>query len=125
MKQLLGITSDERAHTLTLSFPSRVISTNTDTLRGELDAFWPTPLAQLNTKWEKLELDFKLTSFVDSIGLNLIFDIVKLAEDRKAPVTAILRSRAVRLTFYTVRLDKKMDIKLIESPEPEGKEEVE
>jgi anti-anti-sigma regulatory factor len=112
----LDILLGDREKRLTISFPRRVVSTNAEELREQLSGFWKSVDNQIGS-WENLELDFRKTEFVDSIGLNLIFELVRLAGEKKAPIAAWLRSRAVRLIFYTVRLDKKMDIRLLENAE--------
>jgi len=116
-EKILEIVSDEKDARLKLTFPSSVVSTNIDAIREQLAAYSESVDAKIN-KWKRLELDFMATDFVDSIGLNLIFELVKIAEEKKAEIVALLKSRAVRLIFYTVRLDKKMDIRLIEAGSP-------
>lgn len=110
--QLL-ILSDAHEKTLTIAFPTQVISTCTDAMRAQLAAFWESAEGKIN-QWEHLRLNFEKTEFVDSIGLNLTFELIRQAQARKADVSATLRSHAVRLIFYTVRLDKKMEIRLLE-----------
>ncbi len=115
MKKLLSIASDGKGKGLRIAFPPRVVSTNVDELRAELSHYHESAEGRIQKNWTSLLLDFTRTDFVDSMGLNLVFDLVKLAENRKAPISALLKSRAVRLTFYTVRLDKKMEILLVET----------
>ena len=110
----LSVHSDEHEALLTIVFPARFVSTNTDQLREKLAEFFTSPEAKIN-QWKRLELDFRATEFIDSIGLNLVFDLVKGAEEREAEIVAWVVSRAVRLILYTVRLDKKMDIRLVET----------
>lgn len=96
-----------------MTFPKRVVSTNVDGFKEDLLTFSKTPDAKL-TSWNRLVFNFEQTDFIDSIGLNLIFELIKSAESRNAQVEATLCSRALRLIFYTVRLEKKMKIHLIE-----------
>jgi len=109
----LKIEVDSLQQSIAMTFPKRVVSTNVDRLKENLLAFSKTPDAKL-LEWTKLILNFEQTEFVDSIGLNLIFELIKNAETRDAKVEALLRSRALRLIFYTVRLEKKMDIRFLE-----------
>ncbi len=111
---LLSIVSDEHAASLRVAFPPRVLSTNVERLRAEMEEFLQSVDAKTH-KWQHLELDFKKTEFVDSIGLNFIFELVKTAEVDGIDIVAWVVSRAVRLTFYTVRLDKRMDIRLVDA----------
>jgi anti-anti-sigma regulatory factor len=110
---LLNITCDPHQPTLTLDFPPRLVSTNADQARQELLGAMENQ-AIVPSGWDQLRLNLRQTDFVDSIGLNLIFDLVKMAEARQAPIRAELGSRSVRLIFYTVRLDRRMQIDLIE-----------
>lgn len=110
---ILPILSNIHKKSLTIVFPSRVISTNVDALREELARFWQTAEGKIN-KWRYLFLEFSQTDFVDSIGLNLVFELVRLAKSRRGKVVATLGSHALRLIFYTVRLDKKMEIRFTE-----------
>lgn len=112
---LLQCVSQPHSQTLKITFPPRVISTNVDQLRAELDDYLSSATAKIE-KWDKLELDFGKTDFVDSLGLNFVFDIVKLAEGKNANIVAWVTSRSVRLIFFTVRLDRRMDIRLMEIP---------
>ena len=114
---LLSIHSDDYRAEIKISFPSRVVSTNTERMREQLARFFGSAQERHN-KWTKLELDFTQTVFIDSIGLNLLFDLVKTAEARQATLIAWVSLRAVRLTLYTVRLDKRMDIRLVEGTLP-------
>jgi anti-anti-sigma regulatory factor len=119
MKPPLELTIDTNAKRLTLVFPSRVVSTNADEMKQYLDKRL-SALQAPESHWEQLQLNFCSTEFIDSIGLNLVFALVAYAEARKASIEATITSRAVRLILYTVRLDKRMAIKLIE---PENKSE--
>ena len=114
MQKLLSIVSDSHKKSLRIVFPPRVVSAHVDELCGEMTLHFASVEGRANTRWTHLEMDFTKTEFVDSLGINLIFDLVRFAEDRKASVVALLVNRAVRSTFYTVRLDKKMDIRLVE-----------
>lgn len=112
---LLSIVPDDHAASLKVAFPPRVLSTNVERLRTEMEEFLRSVDAKIN-KWKHLELDFKKTEFIDSIGLNFVFELVKTAEADGVDIVAWVVSRSVRLTFYTVRLDKRMDIRLVEAP---------
>lgn len=115
---LLSIVSDDHTASLKIAFPARVLSTNVEQMRAAFDEYLTSVDAKIN-KWRHLEFDFRKTEFIDSIGLNFIFDLVKTAEGNGIDIVAWVVSRSVRLTFYTVRLDKRMDIRLVEAAQTE------
>ena len=102
---------DPASQTLTLTFPGDVISTNSDATRQEITALLESPLVK-SFSWQTLQLDLRAARMIDSVGLNLIVSLLKIAKGRNAKVVSQISSTNVQRSFIFTRLNTQMDIDL-------------
>lgn len=89
--------------TLILGFPAEVTVGCVETIGTSLREQWESH-AQTGARLELVELDLSLTKHIDSAGLSLLSLFVRRAQERGAPVQAIVGSselaRILRLTRF-------------------------
>ena len=100
----------EKEGRITLNQPAKVCSTNVEALREELFHFIRSEAVKM-AELQVCHFDFSQTRMVDSLGLNLIFELLQWAKNRGLSVSAEVTHRPVYLVFLNVRLDKQMEIK--------------
>jgi len=103
---------DKSAARATLSFPSAVSSTTVAEIQDEVRTIFATETFRQGD-WQELHLDLGETSLVDSMGLNLFFDLVRSTERMPYELTATIGKRVVYMTFLNVRLERKIKIKQV------------
>lgn len=101
--------ADKSKGLLTFVFPERVTSTTVEEIRAGIHAFLESYAV---TSIETTDVLFELSKVktLDSMGLNLLFELIKWSENRSARITARVRHRSVHLVLLNVRLDKKVQI---------------
>jgi len=94
--------------TLTLVFAGDILSTNADTLRQEAVEIIESPAVE--GAWHTLSLDMRSAKMVDSVGLNLIVSLIKLAKTRNAKVVGHIANPSVQRALTFTRLNTQMDL---------------
>lgn len=95
--------------TLTLVFAGDILSTNADTLRQEAVGIIESPTVK-GADWHTLSLDMRSAKMVDSVGLNLIVSLIKLAKTRNAKVVGHIANPSVQRALTFTRLNTQMDL---------------
>lgn len=104
-------TCDLSSRTLTLSFPGDVLSTNADATSQEVTRILESEAVHA-LGWNTLKLDLTAARMIDSVGLNLIVSLIKLAKNRPGKVVAQIASPNVQRTFIFTRLNTQMDLEI-------------
>jgi anti-anti-sigma regulatory factor len=99
--------------TLAITLPGDVLSTTISPLRAEFLRLMESPPVQ-DSKWSILEINLAAARMVDSAGLNFLVALIKAAKNRGATVRALVSSRTVHRTFVFTRLDKQVELVLLE-----------
>ena len=94
---------------LTLTFAGDVLSTNVSVLRQEVFHFLESEEAS-QADWQTLQLDLRAAKQIDSMGLNLLVSIIKVARSRNARVTGQIASPSVQRVLLFTRLNTQMDL---------------
>lgn len=94
---------------LTLTFAGDVLSTNVSTLRQEVFQYLESDEAN-RADWQTLQLDLRAAKQIDSMGLNLLVSIIKLARSRNAKVTGQIASLNVQRVLLFTRLNTQMEL---------------
>lgn len=105
---------------ISVAFGERVNSTNAEGFRDEVFHFLESDALRC-THPTGIVLNLARTRQVDSIGLNLVFDLVRWSGHFGLPLSARIGHRLVYLTFLNVRLDRKLDLCFLPAA-PEGRE---
>ena len=102
-------TLDSQTKTLNLIVPGDIISTNAAALRTQIFAILESDvIARAN--WETLQLDLRATNMIDSMGLNLLVSIIKLARTRQSKITALIANQNVQRALCFTRLNTQMEL---------------
>ena len=105
MKHILN----PQAQTLTLVFTGDVLSTNASNLRQEIFTLLESDEVK-RTSWQTLDLDLTATQMIDSMGLNLLVSVIKLARNRSAKVVGRIASPNVQRALLFTRLNTQMEL---------------
>lgn len=105
----LGHTISSHDQVLTLLFPDRITSTTVSEVRESVQKFLDSRAVR-EAEPTVLTFDFRSTQAIDSLGLNLIFELVKWSDARAMKRKALVRQRSVHMVLLNVRLDKKMEL---------------
>lgn len=103
---------DTREKTLKLIFPGDLTGSNTPQIDTEIKKIFEK---EQSTDWNTLILDLSTAQMVDSIGLNLIVNLIKYVKNRGGQVKSLMSNRTVYRTTLFTRLDKQMVVELIEN----------
>lgn len=98
---------------LTITVPGDILSTNAETLRDQI-----LPLIQpgeSEANWEVLRLDLNQAKMIDSVGLNLLVRICRVAKEKNHKVQAAISSANIYRTFIFTRLNLLLEIDLPEA----------
>lgn len=109
-------TLDTRNQSLSIEIPGDMLSTNVEILRQEIFAILDTDMIRLGS-WTILALDLTHAEMIDSMGLNLLVDVIKHVQQRGARITATLTNPQVHRTLLFTRLNRYMDI-IEREPQP-------
>lgn len=104
-------TLNASAHTLEITFPGDLLSTNADTIRADILALLGSAPVK-SGDWNALQLDLTAAKMIDSVGLNLIVAIYKEAQKRQAKTIARISSPNIQRTFLFTRLDKHLQVEM-------------
>lgn len=91
-------------HSLQLTIPGDVLSTNAEQIRTEIFALFETAPVK-SAGWTMLVLDLRAAKMIDSVGLNLLVGLFKEAKKRGAKTSALINSANLQRTFAFTRLD--------------------
>jgi len=105
MKHILNTDSQ----TLTLVFTGDVLSTNVGTLRQEIFTLLESQEVK-RIPWQTLDLDLTASRLIDSMGLNLLVSVIKLARNRSAKVVGRIASPNVQRALLFTRLNTQMEL---------------
>ena len=96
-------------HTLSVTIPGDLLSTNAEQTRIEIFALFETEAVK-TAGWTTLQVDLTAAKMVDSVGLNLIVAIYKEAQKRRAKTIAVISNPNIQRTFLFTRLDKHLQV---------------
>jgi anti-anti-sigma factor len=96
-------------HSLEITIPGDIVSTNADQVRTDIMALLESEPV-VASKFTMLKLDMSAAKMVDSVGLNLIVGVYKEAKKRNAATAAVLTSPNIQRTFYFTRLDTHIQV---------------
>ena len=105
-------TLDKNSGVLELTVNGDILSTNVDSLRGEIFSVIGQGEAD-SGGWRSLELDLTTAKMIDSAGLNLIVSVLKNAKQRGATVSAKISSTHIQRTFAFTRLDQQLRVVMV------------
>ncbi|MES2310128.1 MAG: STAS domain-containing protein [Verrucomicrobiota bacterium] len=98
---------------LTLIFEEDILSTNVDRLKDQIDKIMELPPIK-SGGIQKILFDMKSVKMVDSMGLNLLVNLVKSEKNKNHSIAALVTSLHLHRTLLFTRMDKQMDITLIQ-----------
>ena len=101
-----------RSGEVTLVFEEDVLSTNVDRLKDQIDKIMELPSIK-TANLHKLVLDMKLVKMVDSMGLNLLVNLVKSEKNKGHLIAALVTSLHLHRTLLFTRMDKQIEITLV------------
>jgi anti-anti-sigma factor len=96
-------------HTLSITIPGDLLSTNAEPTRAEFLALLETEAVK-TAGWQTLKVDLTAAKMVDSVGLNLIVAIYKEAQKRRAKTIVVISNPNIQRTFLFTRLDKHLTV---------------
>ena len=102
-------TLDLQSKTLTLVVPGDVISTNADSIRKEAFGILESEVIA-RADWQTLQLDLRAANMIDSMGLNLLVSIIKLARTRNSRVVGLITNPNVQRALCFTRLNTQMEL---------------
>lgn len=102
-------TLDSHTKTLTLVVPNDIISTNAAALRTEIFTILESE-AISRANWETLQLDLRAANMIDSMGLNLLVSIIKLARTRQSKIVGVIANQNVQRALCFTRLNTQMEL---------------
>src|SRR5690349_15768865 len=92
-----------------LASTGHVLSTNARTLRQEV-CTWLQSEDVSRTPWPTRDLDLTASRLIDSMGLNLLVSVIKLARNRSAKVVGRIASPNVQRALLFTRLNTPMEL---------------
>lgn len=102
-------TLENQTKTLTLTFPGDISSTNAEALRKETFSVLESETIS-KANWETLQLDLRAAKMIDSMGLNLLVSIIKLARNRESRIVGLIANQNVQRALCFTRLDTQMEL---------------
>lgn len=102
-------TLDSHTKTLTLVVPGDIISTNAAALRNEIFGILESEIIS-RASWETLQLDLRAANMIDSMGLNLLVSIIKLARTRESKIVGLIANQNVQRALCFTRLNTQMEL---------------
>ncbi len=106
---MLQHTYSASEHLLKLEFTTDILSTNVEQLEAAARAILARDDVH-TANWETLELDFSACKMIDSMGFNLLIQLVRTATDRQAKIRGIVTRPNIYRLFVFSCLDKKIDL---------------
>lgn len=91
-----------------------IVSTNVDQVRQNIMEVIEREGVDSNA-WSLLELDLTKADIIDSSGLNFLVTMDRHLKEHDKSTRLIVASPHIHRTFVYVRLDKRMDIVLVEA----------
>jgi anti-anti-sigma factor len=94
---------------LTLRVPGDLLSTNAEALRQEANGLLENPDGSPR-EFDAFKLDLTGAKMVDSVGLNLVVNLLKRAQKRGVKMQIAYSSPNVLRTFIFTRLDQHVNL---------------
>lgn len=91
-----------------------IVSTNVDQVRSDIMEVVESKGID-SADWNLLELDLTKADIIDSSGLNFLVTLDRHLKEHDKKTRLIVASPHIHRTFVYVRLDKRMDIVLVEA----------
>ncbi len=108
---------DTKEHLLSLTFGTDLLSTNVEQLDTAARAVFARDDVRMS-QWRTLVLDFSSVRMIDSMGINFLIQLLRVADGRKAKVKGIITRHNLHRLFLFTRLDKKIELDVRIPPEP-------
>lgn len=97
---------DPETKTISLELPDRVVSTNANDLLEYFEQI------QNQFQWDHIEIDMKMTRFIDSVGLNFIVHVIRENADKKQkPKLKVFHPHIIR-SIKSTSLDRHLDMEV-------------
>jgi anti-anti-sigma factor len=103
---------DVRNRTLVLGIPGDLLSTNVEAVRARAFSLLEDP-ALSHTALETVEIDLRHARMVDSMGLNLLVSIIRMAKKLGSSVRVLVASNSVMRTCQFTRLHLHAEIRRV------------
>lgn len=97
---------------LNFVFEEDILSTNVDRLKEQIDKIMELPTIKIGTI-QKVHLDMRVVKMVDSMGLNLLVNLIKAEKNKARTILATVQSLHLHKTLLFTRMDKQMEINLL------------
>lgn len=98
---------------LSFLFEEDILSTNVDRLKDQIDKIMELPPVKMGS-FQRVHLDMKAVKMVDSMGLNLLVNLIKSEKSKGRTLTALVQSLHLHKTLLFTRMDKQMEITLVQ-----------
>ena len=104
---------DKKDRILSVEVEGDILSTTQERLRQSFLSLLDSREIQA-AEWTLLKLDLTRAAMIDSAGLNLLVSVIKLVKERGARVAATIASASVHRTFLFTRLDRQMEVTVVQ-----------
>jgi anti-anti-sigma regulatory factor len=104
-----ALSDPARSRIIVFSPPGDVLSSNALDLRASVQALLDSEGADPD-KWDLLEIDLRRARMVDSVGLNLLVQLLKVAGERGKNLRVRINSLSLQRMFRFTRLDRHAEI---------------
>ena len=110
---------DPETKTLRIEIGNDLLSTTFDKIVAGIDRILGSDEVKKGA-WSRLLLDLTQAKLIDSMGLNIIVSLIKKAQAHPAKIAARISSPTIHRTFLFTRLEKYMEIELVEAEAPQA-----
>ena len=100
---------DLSSHSLQVTIPGDILSSNAAALREDLFQLLGTPGIR-NGDWTLLRLELSRAKMIDSVGLNLLVALVRDMKAQNRKLQAFIASPNIHRTFQFTRLDQQIQV---------------
>lgn len=105
--QNIHLTTSEKK--ICIEFPESVTSSSVGEMMMLFKSFADSDEGQEHP-WTELQLIFKQTEMIDSVGLNLIKSMTDWAKSRQIPIATDIHRELIHMILCSVWLDREMTI---------------
>ena len=98
---------DRSKHKLTITLKGDILSTNAEEFSGNINRLLKKHKL---AGWDELKLDLNSARIIDSMGLNMILNIVKQVQAAGKSMKIHISSSAIQRVFQFSRLDQAVEI---------------
>jgi anti-anti-sigma factor len=109
-------TYDRSTRRLTFDVSCDILSTTVDSLDAVIQPALQSEALRL-APWTELHLNLRAVKMIDSMGLNLLVNLVRVASSREARVSAVITRLNLHRLFLFTRLDRQVAL-TVEEPAP-------